>query len=1345
LNIFSTDKEEVKPQAFSENLVNLVLMLIYKTQFSSCKSENLVHEFFKKTSDMKKIRDGIDFSFGFILRIAQKFFDFITDQFGFEKMYVSLDNLPGVTQFAEKVNSLSSEFMRGKILNYAAAETINKIYQEGVRLQKSVPPGPEYADSRKMLSLAMVELHPLIMKMKRSNVYSNGPRSEPLGIMLAGPPGVGKSQCLVPLQIAVTAAVLPEDQLEDFKINHNDFMYNRISENVFFDSYNGQFNCNFDDLGQMKDVAGVSNSSYMEVIRMINSCSYDLHMAHLEDKGNINFRSQLIWATTNTRRFRLASITDDRAFCRRFKVAYLVVPKPEFRIDPNELDLWKVKLDTSNGYIEGFNHLQFYAYNIYDGQITCDNPLDFDALIKIIINEYNNNVDFGHKSIKFHQSIKEDFINNRITPQARDGRMVQFNGQNSAFSYDDICDISGISIENLEKLLENNVYVSIVDLIDSATNFQDQTESIFHKLYKLTKEYTNEIKEKCVDRYSSYANIVKDAVILSGITATAAMLYSVYASVSKTVPQSPTGFRNKNTPLPRNRSRAIIRSKIVEQPHAQLASDPTSLDVLRKIYKRSMYDIRLPAATRSMGFITFIRGHDAIMPLHFAEKILYLIEKGDMTSSTPIVLRQATTPDVTIEIDPTKIKFVQSMEVEDEDICLARFPDVLPKCPDLLPYILDDFSSIKGKFTGALLVPETKGYNLNITEVVPFKNLSYTDYCCSKAYEYDIPTTIGQCGSILGIVDCNTRQAKLIGIHVAGNGRKGYSVNISRSMIEGFLENLPQDYIVDEQGYFDGPEDTSDVIEPVGFKVLYKAQKNRLSCMTSIIPSPLKDVICKSLTIPAKLKKFTNKEGKTIDPWVKARGNYLKNTYLMNADVLRWCTKSYSKNIFDNSMDDAPWEPRIFTFEEAVRGVPGVENCEGIPRGTSSGYPWVLSVPSGHKGKSHFFGRDEEYDFSSNECSQLRHSVLNIIDNASKGCRLQHVYMDFLKDERRPIEKVEIGKTRLVSASPVDLLIATRMYFLDFVRWYMSNKLRNGSGVGLNPFSSQWHMLARKLGNVNESNIIAGDFSAYDASLVRQVQREFLTIVDDFYQDGNHNIRQVLFEDVCNSKHIYDGNVYEWISSNPSGGFLTTILNSICNNIVIRYASVLSYCRILKGATCYPDIPMVECADFLDDFENHVYVICFGDDNIMSVGNVMKEFVNQQDLTLSFAAFGFKYTMESKDTNTFIDHRKLSEVSFLKRGFLYNRQFARYIAPLELSVILEMCQWTKKNDTNFDFVKENIQNALYELSAHGEDVFLEWQPKLVNSARRKLSFVPKHSCYDDCIMMQVDREGFLNF
>ncbi len=46
LNMFSADVDEVKPQGYTDNLVNLVLMLIYKTQFSSCKNENLVYEFF---------------------------------------------------------------------------------------------------------------------------------------------------------------------------------------------------------------------------------------------------------------------------------------------------------------------------------------------------------------------------------------------------------------------------------------------------------------------------------------------------------------------------------------------------------------------------------------------------------------------------------------------------------------------------------------------------------------------------------------------------------------------------------------------------------------------------------------------------------------------------------------------------------------------------------------------------------------------------------------------------------------------------------------------------------------------------------------------------------------------------------------------------------------------------------------------------------------------------------------------------------------------------------------------------------------------------------------------------
>jgi hypothetical protein len=439
--------------------------------------------------------------------------------------------------------------------------------------------------------------------------------------MLAGPPGVGKSQCLVPMQIAVTAAVLPEDQLEDFKINHNDFMYNRISENVFFDSYNGQFNCNFDDLGQMKDVAGVSNSSYMEAIRMINSCSYDLHMAHLEDKGNINFRSKLIWATTNTVRFRLASITDDRAFCRRFKCAYLVVPNKDYRVDPNEQNLWKVKLDTSKGYIPGFDHLEFYPYDIYNGEIKQKQPYTFKEVVSIIINEYKNNVDFGEKSISFHQAMKEEYIKQRIEPQGGDSRFVVIDGTPSFTTYDVLSDITGVSVKELVPLVKDFKGDTLMGLVTYINDSRATRLCGFEGLHECTRSYLDIVKEKVRERYSSYANIIKDVSVLSSITATAVTLYTVYKNFSQTRPQS--SMRNKFVVGPRVRSRQIVRSKVVQNPEPQLASDPMSLDILRKVHKRSMYDIRLPGATRPMGFITFVKGQDAIMPMHFAEKILY--------------------------------------------------------------------------------------------------------------------------------------------------------------------------------------------------------------------------------------------------------------------------------------------------------------------------------------------------------------------------------------------------------------------------------------------------------------------------------------------------------------------------------------------------------------------------------------------------------------------------------------------------------------------------------------------------------------------------------------------------
>ena len=51
------------------------------------------------------------------------------------------------------------------------------------------------------------------------------------------------------------------------------------------------------------------------------------------------------------------------------------------------------------------------------------------------------------------------------------------------------------------------------------------------------------------------------------------------------------------------------------------------------------------------------------------------------------------------------------------------------------------------------------------------------------------------------------------------------------------------------------------------------------------------------------------------------------------------------------------------------------------------------------------------------------------------------MYVDYLKDERRPIAKVDIGKTRQFMAGPMHYLIACKMYFGDFSQFIIGETM----------------------------------------------------------------------------------------------------------------------------------------------------------------------------------------------------------------------------------------------------------------------------------------------------------------
>lgn len=153
-------------------------------------------------------------------------------------------------------------------------------------------------------------------------------RPEPVGICISGAPGIGKTRFLVPFVTAVGNMLLNEDELEDFEKHSGAYIYNRTSEQVYWDGYAGQFFITFDDFLQAKDVAGDPDNEAMNVIRLISGFPYRPHMAGMEEKGKKEATSKVIFATSNQPDFsNVQSIRTPAALERRFALRVIMRPK----------------------------------------------------------------------------------------------------------------------------------------------------------------------------------------------------------------------------------------------------------------------------------------------------------------------------------------------------------------------------------------------------------------------------------------------------------------------------------------------------------------------------------------------------------------------------------------------------------------------------------------------------------------------------------------------------------------------------------------------------------------------------------------------------------------------------------------------------------------------------------------------------------------------------------------------------------------------------------------------------------------------------------------------------------
>lgn len=375
----------------------------------------------------------------------------------------------------------------------------------------------------------------------------------------------------------------------------------------------------------------------------------------------------------------------------------------------------------------------------------------------------------------------------------------------------------------------------------------------------------------------------------------------------------------------------------------------------------------------------------------------------------------------------------------------------------------------------------------------------------------------------------------------------------------------------------------------------------------------------------------------------------------------------------------------ILSFVQAVEGDPAT-GLNGIPRGTSCGYPLNIE---GHRDKTTIFGDGGDYDFTTIASSKIESRVEKNIATIRTGMRPSgsdaFIWLDFLKDELLSSDKVDKGKARMISCAPLVYTIIFRMYFGDFMQSVQQSRVYNGIAIGMNPYK-EWSDVASHLFSVG-TDVIAGDFSGFDASEVPDVHDCILDYINAWYGDSceNQKIRSVLWCEVTNSLHLggwgnYKDVLYFWSKSLPSGHPATGIINSMYNLILF--------------GLCYEDL-----VGDIKGFWQDVRPIVLGDDNVVCISNKVVGRFNQLSITPCMSKYGVVYTDDQK-TTCLAASRKLDEVSFLKRRFVYNDAVNKWLCPLECDSISFMGYYCRNAATEFSDVTMSVGGGLREASLH---------------------------------------------
>lgn len=594
-------------------------------------------------------------------------------------------------------------------------------------------------------------------------------------------------------------------------------------------------------------------------------------------------------------------------------------------------------------------------------------------------------------------------------------------------------------------------------------------------------------------------------------------------------------------------------------------------------------------------------------------------------------------------------------------------------------------------------------YNKPLSINIKAKPFMLTDY-----YVYgNADTVAGDCGMLL--INTNVRsEVVILGMHTAGSANKyGIACPIFKEDIIDvfkYFKPIVKDATLkysDQKGIltpFSIQLQERDVnIEGIlacrqfeNKLVNYKVNMpNKSKLHKSIVYDFMEEDFGPALTAPAKLNKETI-DGVVNSPILNGISKLRKVTNQIPKDEFL----IIKDHVINTIMSWDSWalrnDPRVLTYTEAINGIEGLRQVDIT---TSAGFPFIRQNSKTDKTPLlNITLRSDQSKFL-----EPTPYLISIIEERIDAAKLNVIaptyYVDTLKDETRPLAKVKAFKTRVFQVTPFDLTVALRMYFGFFISHCQSTFNEGEIAIGINPDSYDWTISLKRMLRVSKK-FVSGDFSDFDASILPELGDIVADAANTFYNDSEENqrIRRVLMATMFSGTHVIDCIIHSLYQGNPSGGAMTSILNCIENMVLWRF--------------CY--IRTVETS--LYRYNLLVAGWFYGDDSLLAICETIISKFNMFSFQQTCLLLGKTFTTSDKHdiTRPYFD---LSEITFLKRRFVWDEQLNLYKAPIDLDVISELPRWSMGDVFSVLDQTARFNQSLLFASSHSAELHEKYYSK----------------------------------